>query len=625
MKQSILKLISVFAIFAAFGVLQKALFMAAYSKVIGTLTPPDIIDVIWHGLPMDCSIAGYLTVIPAILITVSLWVKGRWPESVLKIWLALASTVLAAVTCVDLALYGYWGFRLDMTPLFYLTTSPQAAMASASWWQMLGGVTGTALLAVLLYQVFRLTALRIHVTRDVRRPWASTAVMLLLTALLIIPIRGGLTVSTMNLSRAYFSENTRLNHAAINPAFSLMYSATHQTDFDNEYRVMTDGEAAEALARLNEAAKACGAADSIAAEHNIRAQRPLLKDKRPDIYLIILESFSAHLMPSLGGEDIAPCLDSIASSGILFTNFYANSFRTDRALPAILSGFPSQPSMSLMKYVEKAEHLPSLSATLRDAGYSTAYYYGGDINFTNMNAYLVNSGFETIVCDKDFPLAERTGKWGAHDHLVFSRALADAAKMGTTAAPRLNVIQTSSSHEPFEVPYTSTRFKGEPQKNAFAYTDSCLRSFVKSLKALPRYDRSLIVIVPDHLGAWPLDLPDAFARHHVPLVLAGGALDRGAERITTAGSQIDIAATLLRQLGLDSSEFRFSKDLFDASTPHFALITESSLIGIATPCDTVVWNCDASAVEKTVGDSSGILLNGSKAYLQTLYHSISEL
>ena len=42
----------------------------------------------------------------------------------------------------------------------------------------------------------------------------------LLTAALFIPIRGGFSVSTMNLSKVYFSQDQRMNHAAINPAFS---------------------------------------------------------------------------------------------------------------------------------------------------------------------------------------------------------------------------------------------------------------------------------------------------------------------------------------------------------------------------------------------------------------------
>jgi len=623
-KKAIVKLLSIILVFVAFGALQKLLFMTIYHDVIADVSIADYASVVWHGLPMDFSIAGYLTLIPAFLITAQLWTARRWADIALRTWLAIASVALAAITCIDLTLYGYWGFRLDMTPLFYFTTSPAAAMASASWWQIAGGIAGIAALASMLYLSFTFTALRIDVFCPTKpKPIAATTAMLLLTAGLIIPIRGGVTVSTMNLSRSYFSPNARLNHAAINPAFSLMYSATHQTDFDNEYRVMTDEEAASALSRL-----AGVTSDSIAPTgHNNENGYTLLKEKRPDIWLVILESFSAHLMPSLGGENIAPGLDSIAHSGVLFTNFYANSFRTDRALPAILGGFPAQPSMSLMKYVEKTEHLPTLPGELKKAGYETSYYYGGDINFTNMKAYLVNAGFEKIVCDADFPLSERTGKWGAHDHLVFDRALSDARASSASIpqSPQFRVIQTSSSHEPFEVPYSNVHFADHAQKNAFAYTDSCLSAFVDRLKALPGYAKSLIVIVPDHLGAWPLDLPDAFERHHIPLVLTGGALATRNERIATPASQIDITATLLGQLGLDASMFEYSKDLMDTNVPHFALFTESSLIGIAMPGDTAVYNCDARTMEKLTGPNAEPLGNAAKAYLQHIYHTIATL
>ena len=37
-----------------------------------------------------------------------------------------------------------------------------------------------------------------------------------MTGLLFIPIRGGFTVSTMNVGKVYFSAEPRLNHAAIN-------------------------------------------------------------------------------------------------------------------------------------------------------------------------------------------------------------------------------------------------------------------------------------------------------------------------------------------------------------------------------------------------------------------------
>lgn len=117
-------------------------------------------------------------------------------------------------------------------------------------------------------------------------------------------------------------------------------------------------------------------------------------------------------------------MDKFAKEGILFSNFYGSSFRTDRGLASIISGYPGQPSTSIMKYPERRTNF-LLSPQLENAGYNLEYYYGGDADFTNMRSYLVSSGIEKIISDKDFPLSERTGKWGAQDHVLFQRLMKD--------------------------------------------------------------------------------------------------------------------------------------------------------------------------------------------------------
>ena len=326
-------------------------------------------------------------------------------------------------------------------------------------------------------------------------------------------------------------------------------------------------------------------------------------------------------MPSLGGEDIAVRLDSIARNGLLFTQFYASSFRTDRALPAILSGFPGQPNTSVMKFVNKAEKLPSLSKVLGNAGYDTGYYYGGDINFTNMLAFLKNAGFEHIVRDKDFSIAQRTSKWGAHDSDLFSRVIADL-KTDTVSSPRLRVIQTSSSHEPFEVPYKS-RFDNK-KLNAFAFADSCIGDFVDSLRLSPRWDRSLVVIVPDHYGVYPENLSGEQQRHHIPLVMTGGAL-RLKGTVDTPASQTDIAATILEACGLGHSEFTYSNNILNPRSPHFAFYTSPSAMGFVTATDTVEYNLDSNRAVELRGEAAKRSLESAKAYLQTIYDNLADL
>lgn len=438
-----------------------------------------------------------------------------------------------------------------------------------------------------------------------RRRIVGTAVSTVLAALLFIPIRGGFSTATMNLSVAYFSQNQRLNHAAINPLFSFMHSVTHQTDFASQYRMMDDAKATRLMAQLVDVP-----ADSV---------QQILTEKRPNVVMVILESFSSKLMSSLGGEPIAVNLDRLASEGVLFTNFWGNSFRTDRGLVSIISGYPAQPSTSIMKYSEKVEHLPSIPMAMKRQGYDLAYYYGGDANFTNMRAYLVSAGFDKIISDVDFPLADRTGKWGAQDHLVFNRLLSDL-KATKTDKPLLRIIQTSSSHEPFEVPFSKFT---DIRKNAFAYADDCLGKFVAELRKLPMWQHTVVILVPDHQGAYPQHLDNPLDRHRIPLVMVGGAVKQPMT-VDTYASQIDIAATLLAQLGIDHSEFTFSKDIFNPKSPHFGYFTEPSLFGMVTPDNQVVYSLDGNTVMLDEGTAKGKNLEPGKAFLQKLYDDLDK-
>ena len=597
MHKYILRFLAIYVVFVLAGVLQKPVFLFLHGGE--GLSATDFFEVIFHGLPMDCSVAGYLTVIPGLLMIARIWKSFTWIDTVEQVYNAIAAVLISMTAIANLGLYGYWGFPLDMTPVFYFTSSPSAAAASAGTGEIIAGVIGFLVFADLIFMSLYLIGK--HIRPDVSdRRVIATCAGLILTGLLFIPIRGGFTVSTMNPGRAYYSSRAELNHAAVNPAFSLLYSAMHQADFGRQFRYLSPEEADRLFATMTDKES---------------ARRDTLFEGRPDIYLIIAESFSSHLLPSQGGEAIAVKLDSLARNGVLFDNFYASSFRTDRALPAILGAVPRQPTTSLMKYINKTEGLPSLPAALREAGYELCYYYGGDINFTNMKSYLVNCGFEKMVSDTDFPMSERTGKWGAHDPLVFNRALADARSNASTA-PQLRVIQTSSSHEPFEVPYQSGLTPAAA--NAFAYTDSCIGAFADSIALLPR--KSLIVIVPDHYGCYPAPLSDPEARHHIPLIFSGNALRSTGRRISTYGAQPDIAATLLGQLGIESKDFLFSRDLLADINEPYAFYSSPNDFAISDSTGTTVVDIATGAVQGNEAQATK-----AKAYLQNLYNYLASI
>lgn len=624
------------------GAAGKILFLIFYSRLIDGITMADWWRVVSHGMRLDVAIAGYVTLPAVLMYIVWLWTRNRHAQkAVVKTWQAYTA-IVAVVTSVaytaNIVLYKYWGFPLDNTPLLYLKTSPADAMASATAWQIAGAVLMAVVMAVVIYKGAmraiisrrtrrrRLSPLPLSQLRDMSsrpsgRTVALTVAAIVMAGLLIIPIRGGLSTGTNHTGSVYFSTNIRLNHAAVNPIFSFLESVNHQQDIASMYRFMDDKEATRLMETLVQ--KGSGG-------QRTQIMRPGVT--RPDIAIIILESFSTYIMD--GGEGglkgVTPNLNALAGSGVSFKNFYASSFRTDRALLSILSSLPAQPTMSLMDMPGKSTRLPSIARSLGAAGYRTTFYYGGDADYSNMRSYLMGTGFQNIVSETDFPRGERTGKWGVPDLPLLMRVAEDEAKAwgsnmngeGHRGAPELHVVLTGSSHEPFDVPHKS-RFK-EPELNAFNYADMALGEYVRRLKEKGAWDNTLLIILPDHLGAYPPDIDNLrLWRYHLPLIMTGGAVAQP-RTIGTIGCQADLAATLLASLGIRHDDFLFSKDMLSARGPHFAFFTMPDGMGLVTPDGALIHDNHAGQNITSEGDTT-MLERKAKAYLQKLYDYINGL
>lgn len=581
------------------SILQKPIFTALYCNDTEYFT--DWTKVIYHGLSLDFTIAGYLMIIPALLLVVSIWSDSKYLKKAFTIYNGITASLLITIFCLNIILYKFWRFPLDSTPLFYFLSSPKDAISSVS----LGFVAiGLLVTFVFIYMTYLFlnkchSVIAIPHTYNNKKKIISTVILIIFTGLLIIPIRGGITVSTQNTGTAYFSEKMELNHAAVNPAFSLFESIIKENDFAGQYRFMDNQEANRIMNGLINTSD--------------KGMKTILSTKRPDIYIVILESFSDSVMKT----GATPQLAKLAKEGIYFENMHANSFRTDRGTLAILSGYPAQPTMSLMKYPKKTNSLPSIGKKLAQSGYGLKYFYGGDADFTNMRSYLVSMDFTDITSDINFPVKDRLSKWGVPDHLVFQRMEEELTEQDKK--PRLWVLQTSSSHEPFDVPYHKLNNK---VLNAFNYTDDCIGKFITALKKSQKWDNALVIFIPDHLGCYPETIDNFHIyRYEIPMIWTGGAIT-GPQKIQTYGSQQDIAATLLGQLSIDHSDMKFSKNMLATSVPHFAFFTVPDAWGMAKNGKYVIFNNKNEKVVTKSGNYKSLVPQG-KTYLQKLYDDIA--
>lgn len=315
-----------------------------------------------------------------------------------------------------------------------------------------------------------------------------------------------------------------------------------------------------------------------------------------------------------------PHLQQMSEEGVFFSNIYANSYRTDRGVVAVLSGYPGQPTTSLMVAPYKSQSLPQLGQCLKREDYKLKFFYGGDEDFTNMRSYLVQGGFEDRVADRDFPASARISKWGVPDHILMNYAVKDILRAYAEhpEQKRLSVVLSLSSHEPFEVAY---HHLAHPYLNAIAYTDSCLSAFMDTLKQSPMWDSTLVVMIADHGYPYPQELQSYMpTRYRIPIVMTGGAV-RCPKQIDRLGSQIDLVPTLLCQMGLNAADFVFGKNIVDTTQQEFAFFAYNDGFGLIVPNDTVV--VDAKSDRVMIGTNKE-LESSARAFVQRVMETINE-
>ena len=587
--------------------LQKPLFLLWYAELASEAEVAELWGVVSHGISLDATMAGYICAIPILLTLLCLWLPSVWWHRLQRVWCYTAAVIVAITFSVNLGLYEFWGFPLDGSVFQYLAT-PKEAMASVTLSQFciqsLVAVVYGALLIVMYNAVLKI--FKVQVAGRWGRKVVYTLLLLLIAGVDFLAIRGGTTTAVANVSKAYFSDKTILNHAAVNPTFSLLSSISDGENLDR-YNYYSTEQCAAQMA-------------TIMAENDAEPTENLLTQSRPNIVLILAESFGRTTTDcTVGGQVVAPNLQRLKGEGVWFENMIASSFRTDRGVLATLSGFCSQPTMSIMKEPQRASHLPSIARSLRREGYRTSYIHGGDLNFTNMASYLYATGFDKLVAYKDLHFDAPTSKWGYADDVLADYFTGHIIAQSEQSAPYFAVWQTLSSHEPFDVP---TAVFEDKMLSSMHFADSCIGRVVESLRQSEEWDNTLIIIVADHAYPYPYGISaSAVERHRIPMLWLGGAL-KGQKRVDSYCSQSDFAATLLAQMGIAHSDFLLSRDIFAPNPYKFGYYTFNNGFGVVDTTGSTIYDCttesvilEGSAEQELVG----------KTMLQSTYNIIKQL
>lgn len=568
-----------------------------------TFSAKDVVDVIWHGQSLDFSTSLYILAVPFLLSIVSLWLKdSKWIFRILRVFYAIIATLMILAFVADTSLYPFWGFKLDATCLQYLET-PVEARASVSGLYLTIRILAIIIGAIIIY---RLYAAIPQWNKAATHRSSATFANLLLIPLFVIGIRGGLDESTTNIGQVYYSQNQFLNHSAVNPVFSFVASLEKTASVNIVYEYMTDAECNQILE---------GLFDTQSVESDT-----LLTTQAPNIIIILMEGCGGEFTEIAGRTDVTPHLNRLMKEGVFFSNCYANSWRTDRGTVCALSGYPSFPTMSVMKISSKTRSLPNIAMSLREQRhYNTHYLYGGDINFTNMRGYLIAGGFEHLISKDDYSSEEQnSSKWGVRDDITFQTLYG----MATTAQePFLIGFSTLSSHQPWDVPIH--QFDDEVL-NAFYYLDQCIGKFINQFRKTKAWQNTLVILLPDHGIPYQEFDESNPLKNHIPMIWTGGAV-RQPRVVEQVCNQTDLPATLLGQLGVSHDEYTFSRDVMSKTyTQPFAIYTHDDSFSLYDSVSFVNYDLIGERIVASQGRENPRLVERGKAILQAASKDLNE-
>lgn len=292
----------------------------------------------------------------------------------------------------------------------------------------------------------------------------------------------------------------------------------------------------------------------------------------PNIVMLIVEGLGKTFTgPHAEYAGCMPFLDSLSERSLYWSNFLSTTGRTFGVLPSMLGSLP----YGATGFMEMGNNMPnhtSLMRLLKNNGYTTGFYYGGDVKFDNQEIFLKKQGVDYVLDAARFTPAytkiqpnEGGFSWGYPDDALYKRSF----EVLKDQAPYLSVYLTVTTHEPFMFPgsdsynsrfdyfLASAKNKGEvaANKDAFKtlmYADDAIRNFIEAYKKRSDYRNTIFIITGDHRMI-PVKHKNLVDRYHVPLIVYSPLL-KEASVFKSVSAHNDLPSTLVaylaRQYGL---------------------------------------------------------------------------
>lgn len=617
MKKIWITLLKMLALFMLLFIVMRILFLVNYWDLVKFSEIPfgELLKGFWRAIPLDIASASFMLALPAIYMFVAYAIDRETLFSSLRwlIYLLIAGFVMIAMG--DIGIYGEWRTKLSYKAIMYLREPAEVINTAETEQSLLLIVLWTVITVVFcwLYSKFVEPRAEKKQTEPQKvKPLAFFGSFVLVVGLIFLGMRGGFNEIPITSSKVYYSTHKFANEMSVNPAYYLLENILNSKKVETRahFNYMDMEAAKERVMKLHD--NQCDSTMSI------------LKIERPNIVIVLLESWSADLIESLGGEaGITPNFRELEKDGLLFTNFYASANRSQQAMSSLFGGLPGMPVTTITNHPDKYYAVPSLVKKMDSIGYHTSFYFGGELNYGNILSYLRYNEFDDIVEARDINEGFVKGKLGYHDTDMMPWYVEQLAEY---PQPFFSTLFTQSTHSPYDHPKDFKEIEWPELEKSYVnsayYTDMAIKMFMDKARQQEWYDSTLFIFVADHSHpSYKNHRLESFDYHKIPMLIYGEPLQdslRGKTFDKISGNT-DIPATILAQLGQRHETFIWSKDMFGDCFKPFAFFEMNEGLGWKTPEGEFVFSNTYDFITNTLPDEvrDSVVMDG-KAYMQ--YH-----
>jgi phosphoglycerol transferase MdoB-like AlkP superfamily enzyme len=552
----------------------------------------DVLRALYVGLRLDFSTAGYLMILPVLVLLIRFFASDTIFLKTLKAVFFIELILLSIIHAAEISAYSEWGYKLSSRVFMHLL-NPDEVMRTTGFSK--GALSFFIILMESLGSIFLVNRLfrRIAVSNETLNTRSKIWTLVLNgfgiisgLAFSFLLMRGGIQQIPINIDAAYFSNQAILNDLSVNSAyyFGNSFFLFNKSDIESHVKQSLSPEEnalANAYYRWHPS--------------DIR----LFNVKKPNVIFIIFEGWSAHGVGAISGNKSAtPFFDKLSKSGVLFTKLYAANTTSEIGNSAILSGFTGVPESPLPLYTEKHRNVSTLSDLLKAKGYSTSYLFSGDLKYGNIKGFLTEHSYDRLQDENDFDPSLPKGKLNYYDSDLYDKFLKE---IRLNKPPFLACTFTGSTHFPYDCPMKKFPFHGEEAEylNSMVYADDCLKRFFNKAKKQDWYKNTVFVLVSDHGHNSPgIASPYLTETFKIPCLIVGPALKEMHQGLVVdrVFSQGDLAATLANQLDLRPETFPFSRNMLSDKTVEGAFISTIRGFGFVNSKGGHIYNLDAKEV-----------------------------